>query len=65
MNMDSDFPAGTGAHEMMHALGVHHEHARWDRDDWVRIDFETLAKFNTRQSKKIHYCLMYQDVKKV
>ena len=28
---------GTVHHEVMHALGVHHEHVRADRDDYIDV----------------------------
>lgn len=29
-------------HELLHALGFYHEHTRFDRDDYVRIQFNNV-----------------------
>lgn len=31
-------------HEMMHALGFHHEHARSDRDDYVAVQYQNIIE---------------------
>jgi len=33
---------GTVQHEQMHALGFYHEQSRWERDDWVKINWENI-----------------------
>lgn len=30
-------------HELGHALGLHHEHTRPDRDDWIRVIFDNIS----------------------
>jgi len=29
-------------HELGHVLGFHHEHQRWDRDDYIRVHYENI-----------------------
>jgi astacin len=33
---------GNAAHEILHALGIYHEHTRCDRDDFVTIDYAEI-----------------------
>lgn len=39
---DSFCSIGNGAHEILHAMGMYHEHTRCDRDDFVTIDFDEI-----------------------
>ena len=48
-----DLSIGTGCkhkgiviHEFMHALGFYHEQSRYDRDQYVRIDFSNILTGN-------------------
>ncbi|TNM95219.1 hypothetical protein fugu_017978 [Takifugu bimaculatus] len=44
---------GNLCHEIMHALGLHHEHTREDRDQYVTIEWEHILK--GRHGKKVHF----------
>uniref|UniRef100_A0A3P8WXE0 Metalloendopeptidase n=1 Tax=Cynoglossus semilaevis TaxID=244447 RepID=A0A3P8WXE0_CYNSE len=43
---------GTIQHELLHALGFHHEHTRSDRDQYVRINWENLPAVNAHDFHK-------------
>ena len=53
-------PVGTVAHEFCHALGMWHEHARYDRDAWVEIiednveDWERRARSFERRTPSVN-----------
>lgn len=44
---------GNLCHELMHALGLHHEHTREDRDQYVTIEWEHIVK--GRHGKRVHF----------
>ena len=44
---------GTVQHEMLHALGFHHEQSRSDRDDWVKIHWLNIEEGHTHNFVKV------------
>ena len=40
---------GTMIHELGHAIGLLHEHARTDRDDYITIDFDQIIEGSEKQ----------------
>jgi hypothetical protein len=44
LQSDGNFNPGIVAHEFSHALGVLHEQSRYDRDDWVEIEWDHIIE---------------------
>jgi hypothetical protein len=42
INLASGCSTGNAAHEILHALGMYHEHTRCDRDGFVTIDYDEV-----------------------
>ncbi|WP_310572109.1 M12 family metallopeptidase [Gemmatimonas sp.] len=42
INLDTDCSAGNAAHEILHALGLFHEHTRCDRDGFVEVKSDNI-----------------------
>ncbi len=42
INLASDCTSGNAAHEILHALGMFHEHTRCDRDNYVIIHYDQV-----------------------
>lgn len=44
MHFGPSCSVGNLAHELIHALGLYHEHTRQDRDDYVTINWSNIIK---------------------
>jgi hypothetical protein len=51
---------GTTTHEILHALGIWHEHSRCDRDDFVEILWENIIEAEKHNFDK--HCDLAQDL---
>ena len=47
---------GNILHELGHALGLYHEHNRWDRGRYVNVNWEFVKRSNARQSAQRAEC---------
>lgn len=48
-------PMGTVAHEILHAIGLYHEHTRPDRDNVVTVHYDRLQSSMTAAAKKANF----------
>ncbi|KAJ1365070.1 hypothetical protein KIN20_025294 [Parelaphostrongylus tenuis] len=46
-------------HELLHAVGLNHEHSRYDRDEYVKVHYENVRKEWRSQFDKCPYPLEY------
>uniref|UniRef100_A0A3Q3X7S8 Metalloendopeptidase n=1 Tax=Mola mola TaxID=94237 RepID=A0A3Q3X7S8_MOLML len=52
---------GTVQHEILHALGFHHEQTRSDRDQYIKILYENIWE-GQRTHEKTFYCVMTNNL---
>ncbi|XP_019960584.2 hatching enzyme 1.2-like isoform X1 [Paralichthys olivaceus] len=45
---------GNLCHELVHALGLHHEHTRWDRDQYVSVQWQSIMPGRQNNFKVKH-----------
>ncbi|XP_037824850.1 seminal metalloprotease 1-like, partial [Lucilia sericata] len=54
-NLDTGcFRIGTIMHELLHALGFHHQHSSHNRDDYIKVVWENIQKGKKTAFKKIN-----------
>ncbi|ETN82451.1 astacin, partial [Necator americanus] len=41
-------------HELMHVIGLHHEHSRYDRDNFVKVHYENIKKDEWYNFEKVN-----------
>lgn len=46
---------GTFEHEMMHALGIIHEHSRPDRDNFIKVQYDNIEREDLNNFQKYPY----------
>jgi hypothetical protein len=61
INLQPSSLTGHVMHEIMHALGFHHEHSRADRDYYVTLDVDRVSKDFTHNYRKEGYPLGNYD----
>lgn len=57
LKITKDCQMGNIMHELGHVIGLHHEHRRPDRDDFVKIDTE-----NIKQGKSTSFSYITQTI---
>ncbi|XP_061433347.1 hatching enzyme 1.2-like [Lethenteron reissneri] len=53
---------GTVLHELMHALGFHHEHCRSDRDQYIKVHEDNIKAYELGQFKRLEYSGYGEDL---
>ncbi|CAI5438945.1 unnamed protein product [Caenorhabditis angaria] len=58
MNLESNglqscFSFPTVIHEFLHIIGIYHEHMRYDRDDYIKVQYENIASAEYPQFEKL------------
>lgn len=54
LSVDGCVYHGIVEHELLHALGFHHEHTRSDRDQYVRINWENIPQGSVRMHQSLN-----------
>ncbi|XP_030246762.1 zinc metalloproteinase nas-13-like, partial [Drosophila navojoa] len=55
LSPDGCFQHGVIVHEVLHSLGFHHQQSTWNRDEYVRIQYENIQEnmeYNFRKFRK-------------
>ncbi|RWS19408.1 uncharacterized protein B4U80_01685 [Leptotrombidium deliense] len=50
---------GTVVHEIMHAIGFHHQHMRADRDNYLNIHWQNIKRGHEMNFNKLDYGLIF------
>jgi hypothetical protein len=52
MRLGNNCNWGQALHELGHVLGLHHEHKRWERDNYVNVDWQAVAVWSQQTGSR-------------